>query len=104
MPRLTHLWFVLSWLLVGAALAAPPARPAKLGQCVGCHGPAGQGSVPGIPRLAGQDETYLVAALTAYRQGTRQAPTMNSIANTLQPRDIAALARWYSAQPAVVSR
>jgi cytochrome c553 len=25
---------------------------------------------------------------------------MNSIANTLQPRDIAALARWYATQPA----
>lgn len=80
--------------------AQAPAKPAKLGQCVACHGEDGRSRIPGTPHLAGQDETYLVAAMAAYRSGTRRAVPMNSIANTLQPRDVATLARWYARQAA----
>jgi cytochrome c553 len=81
------------------ASAAPAARPAKLGQCVACHGERGHARLPGTPHLAGQDALYLANALRAYRTGDRRAVPMNAIANTLQPRDIEALARWYAAQP-----
>ena len=84
--------------------AQVPAKPAKLGQCVACHGENGRARIPGAPHLSGQDEAYLVLAINAYRNGSRRAQPMNSIANTLQPRDIAALARWYSRQPAGLSR
>lgn len=80
--------------------AQAPVKPAKLGQCVACHGEDGRSRIPGTPHLAGQDETYLVAAIAAYRNGNRRAVPMNSIANTLQPRDVAALARWYARKPA----
>jgi len=86
------------------ALAAAPPRPAKLGQCVACHGEDGRSRVPGTPHLGGQDEAYLVKALTAYRNGERKAQPMNSLANTLQAADIAAIARWYARRPAVVGR
>lgn len=92
-------FLLLIVLLPFQLAAAAPARPAKLGQCVACHGQDGRSRLPGIPHLAGQDETYLSAALHAYRDGKRQADPMNSLANTLQPGDIAALARWYSRQP-----
>jgi cytochrome c553 len=82
--------------------AAVPPRPAKLGQCVACHGEDGRSRIPGTPHLGGQDQAYLVTALNAYRRGDRQAQPMNSLANTLQPADIAALARWYAQRPAVV--
>ena len=85
-------------LLVSLACAAAPARPAKLGQCVACHGETGRARIPGTPHLGGQDEVFLRRALWAYRAGKRQAAPMSSIANTLQPRDIAALALWYSQQ------
>ena len=81
-----------------------PAKPAKLGQCVACHGENGRSRIAGTPHLAGQDETYLVNAISAYRSGSRRAQPMNSLANTLQPRDIAALARWYSRQPQGAAR
>ena len=86
------------------AQAAGPGRPSKLGQCVACHGEDGHGRSPGIPHLAAQDEDYLRLALQAYRSGTRQAMPMSSVANTLQPRDIAALAAWYARQPPRVPR
>ena len=90
------LLLLLFGLLPALAQAAERTRPAKLGQCVACHGETGRSRVPGTPHLAGQDETYLIAALHAYRRGTRHSVPMNSLANTLQPRDIAVLARWYS--------
>lgn len=90
----------LLWVFLLAPLAclAVPVRPAKLGQCVACHGETGHGRVAGTPHLGGQDELFLRRALWAYRAGKRQAAPMNSIANTLQPRDITALALWYSQQ------
>lgn len=74
-------------------------RPVKIGQCVACHGLDGRSRAAGIPHLSAQDEQYLVSSLLAYRGGQRRHPVMNAIANTLQPRDIQALARWYAAQP-----
>jgi cytochrome c553 len=91
-------------LPLSAIAAEPPVRPAKLGQCVACHGEDGRSRTPGTPHLGGQDETYLVNALNAYRRGDRQAQPMNSLANTLQPADIAAIARWYARRPAAVGR
>jgi cytochrome c553 len=98
---LVALAFAYTALAATAAAAPLPARPAKLGLCVACHGEDGRGRVAGTPKLAGQDEAYLRAALTAYRTGARQVAPMNAIAGTLQARDIQALARWYATRPAV---
>lgn len=100
MLRMRRLSLAVLLVLPTLAHAAAPVRPAKLGQCVACHGDNGRSRIPGTPHLAGQDERYLAQALTAYRNGDRRALPMNSIANTLQPRDIAALARWYATQAA----
>ena len=105
MRRPLALLLAVPLLAASASLAAQgPVRPAKLGQCVSCHGVDGRGRASGIPHLAGQDNQYLVTALLAYRGGQRRHPLMNSIANTLQPRDIQSLAQWYSRQPAVGAR
>ena len=98
MPRFR----TLAALLAVVALASPAhaaaavARPAKLGLCAACHGEDGRSLTPGTPHLSGQDETYLRNALAAYRSGARRVEPMNAVANTLQPRDIVALARWYA--------
>jgi len=39
--------------------------------CAGCHGPAGAGIPAQFPRLAGQYAEYIVAQLTAFREGKR---------------------------------
>jgi cytochrome c553 len=86
-----------------AASASPPAagpeRPAKLGLCVACHGEDGISRIAGTPHLAGQDGQYLERALTDYRSGKRQHVPMTSLANSLQPADIQALAAWYASRP-----
>lgn len=99
---MTRAWVLLAILVSLPALAAPPPRPAKLGLCVACHGDDGVGRTPGTPHLGGQDRVYLATALAAYRSGERRHVPMTSLANTLQPADIQALAAWYAAQPGFV--
>src|SRR5690554_5731828 len=74
-------------------------RPARLGLCVACHGEDGISRIAGTPHLAGQDGIYLQRALEDYRSGRRQHVPMSSLANSLQPADIEALAAWYSSRP-----
>ncbi len=60
--------------------------------CLGCHGEARYvNTYPTyhVPLLAGQHETYLVAALKAYRSGERDHPTMRANAAALSDEDIA---------------
>jgi cytochrome c553 len=83
---------------IAPALAAGPERPAKLGLCVACHGDDGISRVAGTPHLAGQDRQYLERALADYRSGKRQQVPMTSLANSLQPADIQALAAWYASR------
>lgn len=93
-----RLIFALTLAFSPLILTAAPA-PAKSGQCVACHGVDGQSWLAANPILRCQHEAYLVSALNAYRSGTRKYPVMNSIANTLQPKDIKSLAAWYANQP-----
>jgi cytochrome c553 len=87
----------LMWTSVAAATDAP-APPPQLGLCASCHGDDGRSGAPGIPRLAGQDETCLRVALEAYRDGDRAHDAMRAIAGALDAGDIAAMARWYAAK------
>jgi len=87
------------FLTLALPVAAQANKPAKLGLCAACHGENGISRIPGTPHLAGQDEAYLRKALNDYRSGARKVAPMSSIANQLQPKDIAAFAKWYAAQP-----
>ncbi len=65
--------------------------------CLGCHGIEGyRNAYPSyrVPKIGGQTETYLVAALKAYRSGERQHPTMQAQGASLSDEDIADLAAW----------
>ena len=72
----------------------------KVQMCIGCHGIVGyQADFPQVyhvPKIAGQDAKYIVAALTAYRSGDRKFPTMRSVASSLTDQDIADIAAYYS--------
>ena len=65
--------------------------------CKGCHGVTGyKNAYPNyhVPRIAGQNEQYLVNALTGYRQGTRKHPTMQAQAQSFSEQDIADIAAY----------
>jgi len=77
----------------GAAAGAGKDRAAA---CAACHGDNGVSTSPGFPSLAGQNKDYIVAALTAYRTGTRRNDLMAGIAKGLSDADVKALASYYS--------
>jgi cytochrome c553 len=67
--------------------------------CANCHGPGGAGEPPTYPYLGGQHAGYLSAALTEWKNGTRNTDPslqMNLIAKRLSNADIAALASYYA--------
>ena len=49
-------------------------------ECKGCHGLDGKGAAPRIPHLAAQRESYLLAALQAYKEGKRTHAALRDIA------------------------
>lgn len=69
--------------------------------CHGCHGlPDYKNAYPvyRVPKLGGQNEGYLVAALNAYANGERPHPTMHAQAATLTPEERADIAAFLSAE------
>lgn len=99
----------LSLLLTGLISIAGVTTPAqaqdaaagqtKAAMCIGCHGiPGYQASFPQVykvPKIAGQNAAYIVAALTSYKRGDRKHPTMGAVSVTLSDKDMADLAAYY---------
>ncbi|GKY89560.1 c-type cytochrome [Sinisalibacter aestuarii] len=63
--------------------------------CTTCHGPGGIGS-GAIPRLAGEPAADLSAALTGFRDGTRESTIMSRLTGPLTDEDIAGIADYFS--------
>jgi cytochrome c553 len=75
------------------------------GACAACHGPAGaKPTMPGAPKLAGQQYEYLVQTLGALRSGARESPIMGAMAKPLSDADIRAMARYYSELPGLQTK
>lgn len=92
--------FLLAGLpgLVAATEQPAPTAPDKIGLCVACHGADGRSRTPAAPHIGGQNEAYLIWALTQYREGRREGDVMSSVAGTLNALDIEAMAAWYARQ------
>jgi cytochrome c553 len=67
--------------------------------CHGCHGiPGYETMYPEyhVPRIAGQNEQYIIDALNEYKSGARKFPTMNAQASSLTEEQIANIAAYLS--------
>jgi len=63
--------------------------------CAGCHSPNGAGIPAQYPRVGGQHADYLLAQLTAFRDGVRQnSLPMTQVAAKLNDREIKAVADY----------
>jgi len=73
----------------------------KIAMCIGCHGlPGYQSSFPQVykvPKIAGQNAKYIVAALNGYKSGDRKHPSMRGVAGSLSDQDMADVAAYYEA-------
>jgi cytochrome c553 len=68
--------------------------------CTACHGAEGNSANPLWPNIAGQNATYIVAQLQAFKSGDRKDPLMAPQAMMLSDDDIANLAVYYESLPA----
>jgi cytochrome c553 len=73
-----------------------PAAKEALAACVKCHGEDGIGDSPITPSLAGQDLAYMVNALSAYKDGTRDDDTMTPRAKKLDDVAMNSLSAYYA--------
>lgn len=67
--------------------------------CTGCHGIEDyKNAYPTyrVPKVGGQNEAYLVAALNAYKNGDRKHPTMQAQAESFSEQEIADIAAYLS--------
>ena len=75
---------------------------APVSMCIGCHAiPGYQASFPyvyRVPKIGGQSQPYIEAALKAYRQGARNHPSMTAVAKGLTDEQISAVAAYYAAR------
>lgn len=93
-------------LLLPAAIAADPAAGQAIAMqgtstgvaaCMACHLPDGSG-VQGapFPRLAGLDAEYIVRQLQAFRDETRNDPSMSPVAKALTDEQSADVAAYFA--------
>lgn len=72
------------------------------GDCMACHGADGNSENPEWPKIAGQNERYLVEQLKAYQTGDRENAIMAGEVEDLSEQDIRDLAAFYAAQDPTV--
>ncbi len=106
---LSHAYFHFSLaLLVGvSALASGTAEAGgnvaagaeKTRFCATCHGPDGNGTRMGAPRLAGRSEAQFIQSMHLFRAGLRLThPMMYILTRNLTPQDVADMGAYYAAQ------
>ncbi|MBD8898390.1 cytochrome c [Rhodanobacter sp. DHG33] len=96
-------------LAVTAALLASTSAHAQTGDkaagrtlvytCAGCHGvPGYSNAYPDypVPKIAGQNEQYIITALNGYKSGDRGYPTMQAQAQSLSEQNIKDIAAYLS--------
>lgn len=65
--------------------------------CAGCHGDGGV-STSTAPSLAGQDAQYFIAAMRAYKDGSRTDPSMKAPASSVDDTTLRDMAAYYANQ------
>ena len=83
-----------------AVVGDPSAGASKNSTYIGCHGiPEYKTAFPvlyRVPKIAGQNEAYIVSSLQAYKSGERSHPSMRAVSSALTDQDMADLAAFYS--------
>ncbi len=71
------------------------AGKAKAAPCAGCHGADGIATKADYPNLAGQNAAYLVTAMKAYKDGSRNHAVMKAMVSGLGDADMENVAAYY---------
>lgn len=85
---------------VGKAGNPDQGKAAAAAHCASCHGEAGNGTNPQVPKLAGQKAAYLYAQLWAFKHGARLSAVMESIVKPFSDHELANVSAFYAEQTA----
>lgn len=115
---LCMLWVTAGIVTAATNLDAGDAPHCVVANCSGCHGVKGDSPLPYIPKLAAQNEMYLVQRLRAFQASRAPAvdqllalvrrrsfnddpahQMMIGISHAIDEDEVKAAARWYSEQP-----
>lgn len=98
----------MKYFMIGLSLMLGFAGPALAGDaqvgkgktlvCSACHGADGNSVVPIFPKLAGQNERYLIKQMNDIRSGARLVPTMTGQLDSMDDEDMANIAAYYVSQ------
>lgn len=66
--------------------------------CAACHGQDGNAIIEMYPKLAGQNEAYMVRQLQLYQSGERMDPVMSAFAAPLSAQDMHDLGAYFALQ------
>ena len=104
MKTILNITAAMLTLLAGQVAADAARQPGenKVAMCIGCHGIAGYRNaypeVYSVPMIGGQNKTYLIAALRAYKKGERKHGSMQGIAGGLSEKDMDDVASYYASR------
>ncbi|HEX5489086.1 MAG TPA: c-type cytochrome [Rhodanobacteraceae bacterium] len=76
----------------------PKAGQAKAAACGACHGMDGNSTDPQYPKLADQNEQYIVTQLMRFKSGVRVNAIMAGMAAALSPQDMHDIAAYFAGQ------
>ncbi len=97
----TYAIFVAAMTTVPGLAHASEAEQIVSTLCANCHGVDGKSTAPMFPNLAGQNSIYLKKQLEDFINGRRLNDLMSPAVAALKPKDVEALAAYYSAKKPV---
>ncbi len=94
---------------LGCAVALAGGNPAEGARkslyCTGCHGPDGNETRLGTPRLAGQSEALFLQQMHAYKADQRSTHPMQAmLTDGMDPQDIADIGAFYASRKVAPAR
>ncbi|GGC09909.1 cytochrome c4 [Marinobacterium zhoushanense] len=86
--------------ITGVAHAAGDAAEGKqkVAVCAACHGADGNSLAPNFPKLAGQNESYLLKQLKDIKAGDRTVLEMTGMLTNLSEEDLADISAFFASQ------
>lgn len=86
--------------ITGVAHAAGDAAAgqAKTAVCAACHGADGNSAIANFPKLAGQNEKYLVKQMKDIKNGVRPVVEMTGLLDNLSDQDLADIGAYFAKQ------
>ncbi|MGB2065013.1 Cytochrome c4 precursor [Marinomonas gallaica] len=89
---------------VAIAEGNPEAGKALTAVCGACHGADGNSLAPTFPKLAGQNESYLLKQMTDIKSGARPIAQMTGLLDGMSEQNLADISAYFANQNVVVGQ